>query len=232
MFNPTFLIVLFFSFYTISKGQPLPSGRQATVEETRMEQRILANIRATVMQLSSCETPTKKLHKTDSNSDALTSTIQNLTRRIEVLEKSLPPSIMKRFECLSSFEKIELNPTINMFEKRCYYVGLQYYLSWENAQFQCQLAGANLLTDPSTELMDVLFETFQSNGNKIWLYGNKTEGTFKWITNGKVIDDNDARWAPALPRPTINDTCIYVYQDTKKWYDGPCSEIHHFVCES
>ncbi|XP_033751992.1 uncharacterized protein LOC117335855 isoform X2 [Pecten maximus] len=149
MFHPIFALVLVFSFFTISSGQPLPSGRQATVEDARMEQRILANIRPLLIQLSSCEASAEKLHKADKTSGVLSATIQNLTKRIEAIEKSITSL------CRGNLES---NASVHVFEDQCSNF-LMTYTNRTDAQAFCQFAGASLMTDSSRELLTLIIKT-------------------------------------------------------------------------
>ncbi|XP_033751991.1 uncharacterized protein LOC117335855 isoform X1 [Pecten maximus] len=156
MFHPIFALVLVFSFFTISSGQPLPSGRQATVEDARMEQRILANIRPLLIQLSSCEASAEKLHKADKTSGVLSATIQNLTKRIEAIEKSI--TSLCRGDYLVSFGNLESNASVHVFEDQCSNF-LMTYTNRTDAQAFCQFAGASLMTDSSRELLTLIIKT-------------------------------------------------------------------------
>ncbi|XP_033752920.1 C-type lectin domain family 2 member D2-like [Pecten maximus] len=225
MFHPIFALVLVFSFFTISSGQPLPSGRQATVEEARMEQRILANIRPLIKQLGTCEAPT------DQPCDNLSQEIRDLTKRILVIEKSLSRQI-KLADCIASFENIEMNPKVHVIGGRCYLFGVEY-LNWTSAQAKCRSAGANLVTDPSEEFLYFLKWIPGRYGLYFWIGARNTGGILKWITSDEVVKENDSRWGDDDPDVDGPNQCVLVQQGATKMYDYDCDKLFRFrpICQ-
>ncbi|XP_033751234.1 uncharacterized protein LOC117335381 [Pecten maximus] len=170
----------------------------------------------------------EKSLETDRKPDIPSVEIQNLANRIQGIENILQQNVTRRLECIASFENIQSNLDVQMFDGRCYFIGRQY-LSWSKTQAKCQLAGANLVTDPSQRLIDFLTEVIE---NHFWIGARKTNiGSFQWITNGETVYWNDRRWDGNHPYYNERNLCVYVNVGRRKWRDYDCNHRYNYVCE-
>ena len=77
---------------------------------------------------------------------------------------------------------------------------------------------------------------FSLADDHVWLDASDAdeEGTWRWVTSGRVIDDDAfTDWGPNQPSGSADDDedCMNFRTTWDQWNDSTCSDEEHFICE-
>ncbi|KAF4518422.1 hypothetical protein B566_EDAN002075 [Ephemera danica] len=104
-------------------------------------------------------------------------------------------------------------------------------LSWIEAVAFCRLYGMDLASIESREEDVLIANHLNEIGLKmtvyVWISGNKIgRAAYMWLNGEQLIYEN---WTAGEPGNFATEHCIGTNKGT--WYDLPCINSYHFICE-
>uniref|UniRef100_A0A8C3SWT2 C-type lectin domain-containing protein n=1 Tax=Chelydra serpentina TaxID=8475 RepID=A0A8C3SWT2_CHESE len=118
------------------------------------------------------------------------------------------------------------------FQDRCYFHS-RALGTWDAANRSCASLGALLLqvTSLAEQVRDDQAWGTSMKASSSWmgLTDQAREGAWMWV-DGTHSAANARYWRPGEPNGGQKENCALARQDGH-WYDAPCMEQHHWVCE-
>ncbi|XP_032639909.1 CD209 antigen-like protein D isoform X1 [Chelonoidis abingdonii] len=114
------------------------------------------------------------------------------------------------------------------FQDRCYFHSCSLG-TWDTANRSCASLGALLLQVTSLAEQAHIVASMKAPSFWIGLTDQAVEGAWMWV-DGTHSAANASHWQTGEPNGEQKENCALARQDGH-WYDVPCTEQHHWVCE-
>ncbi|XP_066468781.1 macrophage mannose receptor 1-like [Tiliqua scincoides] len=110
-----------------------------------------------------------------------------------------------------------------------------YFLSrspgtWDVANQSCTSMESHLVMISSTEEKGHIAEIMKASTCWIGLTDHMLDGDWKWVDGTRVGPDYKSYWRQGQPNGGKAENCGLMMKDSF-WYDNPCTEAHHWICE-
>ncbi|CAM4659609.1 unnamed protein product [Lepidochelys olivacea] len=114
------------------------------------------------------------------------------------------------------------------FQDSCYFHSRSLG-TWDVANRSCASLGALLLQVTSLAEQAHIMASMKAPSSWMGLTDQALEGAWMWM-DGTHSAANASYWQTGEPNGRQKENCALVRQDGH-WYDAPCTEQHHWVCE-
>ncbi|XP_044851083.1 macrophage mannose receptor 1-like isoform X2 [Mauremys mutica] len=114
------------------------------------------------------------------------------------------------------------------FQDRCYFHSCSLG-TWDTANRSCASLGALLLQVTSFAEQAHIVASMKAPSSWMGLTDQALEGAWMWV-DGTHSAANASYWQTGEPNGGQKENCALARQDGH-WYDAPCTEQHHWVCE-
>uniref|UniRef100_A0A8C4Y8W8 C-type lectin domain-containing protein n=1 Tax=Gopherus evgoodei TaxID=1825980 RepID=A0A8C4Y8W8_9SAUR len=114
------------------------------------------------------------------------------------------------------------------FQDRCYFHSCSLG-TWDTANRSCASLGALLLQVTSLAEQAHIVASMKAPSFWMGLTDQALEGAWMWV-DGTHSAANASYWQTGEPNGRQKENCALARQDGH-WYDAPCTEQHHWVCE-
>ncbi|XP_039369640.1 macrophage mannose receptor 1-like isoform X2 [Mauremys reevesii] len=114
------------------------------------------------------------------------------------------------------------------FQDRCYFHSCSLG-TWDTANRSCASLGALLLQVTSFAEQAHIVASMKAPSSWMGLTDQALEGAWIWV-DGTHSAANASYWQRGEPNGGQKENCALARQDGH-WYDAPCTEQHHWVCE-
>ncbi|XP_075758237.1 macrophage mannose receptor 1-like [Pelodiscus sinensis] len=115
-----------------------------------------------------------------------------------------------------------------LFQDRCYFQSRSLG-TWDAANRSCASLGAMLLQVTSHAEQAHIVSYMKVPASWMGLTDQALEGAWMWV-DGTHPATNASYWQTGEPSGGSKENCALTLQDGQ-WYDAPCTEEHHWVCE-
>ncbi|XP_067400739.1 macrophage mannose receptor 1-like [Emydura macquarii macquarii] len=114
------------------------------------------------------------------------------------------------------------------FQDKCYFHSHSPD-TWDAAYRSCASLGALLLQVTSLAEQAYIMASMKAPSSWMGLTDQTLEGAWTWV-NGTRPAANASYWQTGEPNGRRRENCALAKQDGH-WYDVPCTEQHHWMCE-
>ncbi|KAM9115008.1 macrophage mannose receptor 1-like isoform 2-T3 [Pangshura tecta] len=114
------------------------------------------------------------------------------------------------------------------FQDRCYFHSCSVG-TWDTANRSCASLGAMLLQVTSLAEQAHIVASMKAPSSWMGLTDQALEGAWMWVDRTHLAT-NASYWQTGEPNGEQKENCALTRQDGH-WYDAPCMEQHHWVCE-
>ncbi|KAK2871164.1 hypothetical protein Q8A67_023691 [Cirrhinus molitorella] len=163
---------------------------------------------------------TNKYLKTEK--DQLEIQNQKLTNEKRELSKNVDQLQQKNNDLQNILQKMS---GCTYYKSRFYFISSEKK-SWSESRQDCKDRGADLIIINNKEKQDLVKQMSVDKYVWIGLTDIDVEGKWKWV-NGSSL--TSGFWNLVEPNGHRGENCVVSY--TSKWYDYPCNDPFHSICE-